>query len=207
MSRSTCAVSSDRSPVVTSTSMFGSRNKRVRISIPHWSTVGWKFPSGNAYSHTVKKLFLSVYVDGSKVAGKKQNVDPMWKVLMKQVDLGEPTSSLTTSIWFALNENVKQARILWTVITEIFLNPGSPQEQKKNYFVQGDLMQTSVHGPMIWKVVQRHVERYCELANKAPKELYKVSAPCIDDHHVKEEELGSVGELSNVWFQNVFRCL
>ena len=35
MSRSTCAVSSDRGRVVTSTSMVGSRNKRVRISIPH----------------------------------------------------------------------------------------------------------------------------------------------------------------------------
>ena len=34
VSRSTCAVSSDRGRVVTSTSMFGSRNKRVHISTP-----------------------------------------------------------------------------------------------------------------------------------------------------------------------------
>ena len=27
-----------------------------------------------------------------KLAGKKQNIDPMWKVLNKEVDLGEPTS-------------------------------------------------------------------------------------------------------------------
>ena len=27
-----------------------------------------------------------------KVAGKKQNIDPMWKVLNKELDLGEPTS-------------------------------------------------------------------------------------------------------------------
>ena len=39
-----------------------------------------------------KGLFLSVYVDDMKLAGKKQNIDPMWKVLMKGVDLGEPTS-------------------------------------------------------------------------------------------------------------------
>ena len=31
------------------------------------------------------------------------------------------------------------------------------------------------------------VERYCELANKTTRQLYKVSTPCIDDHHVKEE--------------------
>ena len=38
--------------------------------------------------------FLSVYVDDIKLAGKKQNLDPMWKVLNKEVDLEEPTSFL-----------------------------------------------------------------------------------------------------------------
>ena len=42
------------------------------------------------------------------------------------------------------------------------------------------------------------VERYCELANKTTEQLYKVSTPCIDDHHFKEEEMKSVGELSQV---------
>ena len=32
-----------------------------------------------------------MYVDDIKLAGKKQNLDPMWKVLNKEVDLGEPT--------------------------------------------------------------------------------------------------------------------
>ena len=32
------------------------------------------------------------------------------------------------------------------------------------------------------------VERYCELANKTTQQLFKVSTPCIDDHHFKEEE-------------------
>ena len=41
-----------------------------------------------------KGLFLSVYVDDIELAGKKQNLDPMWKVLNKEVDLGEPTSFL-----------------------------------------------------------------------------------------------------------------
>ena len=57
--------------------------------------VGRRFPIGNAYSYTVKKgLVLSVYVDDIKLAGKKQNIDPMWKLLNKEVDLGEPTSFL-----------------------------------------------------------------------------------------------------------------
>ena len=51
------------------------------------------------------------------------------------------------------------------------------------------------------------VERYCELANKATQQLYKVSTPCIDGHHFKEEELKSVGELSQVCSQIVLKCL
>ena len=53
---------------------------------------GRKFPIGNAYSYTVKKdYFLSVFVYDITLAGKKQNIDPMWKVPNKEVDLGEPT--------------------------------------------------------------------------------------------------------------------
>ena len=44
------------------------------------------------FVHRQKGLFLSVYVDDIKLAGKKQNIDPMWKVLNKEVDLGEPSS-------------------------------------------------------------------------------------------------------------------
>ena len=41
-----------------------------------------------------KGFFLSVYVDDIRLAGKKQNIDPMWKVLNKAFDLGQPTSFL-----------------------------------------------------------------------------------------------------------------
>ena len=34
------------------------------------------------------------YVDDTKLAGKKQNTSPTWKIQMKDVDLGEPTSFL-----------------------------------------------------------------------------------------------------------------
>ena len=50
------------------------------------------------------------------------------------------------------------------------------------------------------------VERYCELANRTTQQLYKVSTPCIDDRHFKEEEMKSVGELSQVCSQIVLKC-
>ena len=57
---------------------------------------GRKFQIGREclFVHREKGLFLSVYVDDLKLAGKKQNIDPMWKNFMKEVDLGEPTSCL-----------------------------------------------------------------------------------------------------------------
>ena len=57
---------------------------------------GWdKIPNWEClFVHREKGLFLSVYVDDIKMAGKKQNLDPMWKLLNKEVDLGEPTSFL-----------------------------------------------------------------------------------------------------------------
>ena len=59
--------------------------------------------------------------------------------------------------------------------------------------------------------MERHakkcVERYCEVANKTIQQLYKVSTPCIGDHHLKEEEMKTVGELSKVCSQIVLKCL
>ena len=57
---------------------------------------GWeKIPNWEyLFVHREKGLFLSVYVDDIKLAGKNQNLDPMWKILNKEVDLGEPTSFL-----------------------------------------------------------------------------------------------------------------
>ena len=53
---------------------------------------------------------------------------------------------------------------------------------------------------------KKYVERYCELANKTTQQFYKVSTPCIDDHHFKEEEMKSVGEVSQVCSLIVLKC-
>ena len=71
---------------------------------------GWeKVPNCEClFVHREKGLFLSVYVDDMKLAGKKHNIDPMWKVVNKEVDLGRtnifPRSCFS---WDALKENAK----------------------------------------------------------------------------------------------------
>ena len=74
-----------------------------------------------------------MYVDDIKLAGTNQNIDPMWKVLNKEVDIWENQHHfLIMSTWVAFKDNVKQGKILLT-ITEPCLNPEFPQEQWKNY--------------------------------------------------------------------------
>ena len=67
--------------------------KAIRES-PIATRLGEGFQLGSLIRTPSKGLFLSVYVDDIKLAGKKQNIDPMWKLLNKEVDLGEPTSFL-----------------------------------------------------------------------------------------------------------------
>ena len=56
--------------------------------------LGKSFYLGLFFVSREKGLFLSVYVDDIKLAGKTENIEPSWTILMKDVDLGEPTSFL-----------------------------------------------------------------------------------------------------------------
>ena len=125
-----------------------------------------------------------MYVDG-----KKQNIDPMWKVLLEAVDLGQPTFFFD-HVHFGCT--AKRAKILWT-ITEICLNPESLQEQKKSYLVLGNLTQTSLHGPMMWKVMQRNV--WSDIASWRAKQpnCTKLQLHALMTINSKEGGLGSFG--------------
>ena len=152
---------------------------------------------------TVKKgLFLSVYVDDIKLAGKKQNLDPMWKLLDKEVDLGEPTSFLdhvylgcTQRQCQTSKDNVDNYRTMFeSRISAVWTEK---LRYSENFRISSWSFDVEGHA-------KNCVERYCELANKTTQQLYKVSTPCIDDHHLKEEETKSVGELSQVHALKLF---
>ena len=70
---------------------------------------GWeKFPNWEClFVHRKKGLFLSVYVDDIKLAGKRQDIDPMWKVLNKEVIKENQHLSLIMYTWDALNDSAK----------------------------------------------------------------------------------------------------
>ena len=95
-----------------------------------------------------KGLFLSLYVDDIKLGGKKQNINPTWKILMNMLIWENQHHSLTTFTLVALKEKEKPAKILLTVLNDLC-------RSYRKIPSSGDLMRTHLHGPMTWEVMQR----------------------------------------------------
>ena len=149
---------------------------------------GWeKNPNWEClFVHREKGLFLSVYVDDIKLAGKKQNIYPMWKVLNKEVDLGEPTYFLdhahlrcTQRQCVISKDTVDNYRIIF----ESMISAGATEKLPCSENLSFSSWSHDMEGH-----AKKCVERYCELANRTTQQLYKESTPFIDDHHFKEED-------------------
>ena len=97
-----------------------------------------------------------MYVDDIKLAGKKHNIDPMWKVLNKEVDLGEPTSFVDHVYLGCTQRQCEMSKDIvdnYRARFESRISAGG--EEQKGF----DTLRISVfiHGLMIWKVMQRNV--------------------------------------------------
>ena len=137
-----------------------------------------------------------MYVDDIKLVGKKHNIDPMWKVLNKEVDLGERTSFFDHVYLGCTQRQCEISKDIVDTYRTMFESRISAGGSGKLPFPQN--IRISSWSYDMAGHTKKCVERYCELANRTTLQLYKVSTPCIDDHHFKEEEMKSVGELSHV---------
>ena len=129
----------------------------------------------------------------------------MWKLLNKEVVLGESTSFVDH---VSLGCTQRQREISKDIVDnyramfESRISAGEPQSFHTLRIFVFATWSYDMEGH-----AKKCVERFCELANKTTQQLYKVSTPCIDDHHFKEEEMKSVGELSQVCSQIFLKCL
>ena len=119
--------------------------------------------------------------------------------------------SSTMFIWVALKENVKSVRILW-IITKVCSNQGFPPRLHKKLPATKATGKPDAETISSWSYdmegrAKKCAERYCELANKTTEQWNKLATPFMDDHQFKEEENGSVEELSIVCLQTVLKCL
>ena len=161
-------------------------------SIGTWIGPNWEC----MFVHRKQGLFLSVYVDDIKMAGKKKIMAPIWKKLMESVDLYEPASFLDHVNLGCTQRECKPNEIIVEQYKEMFESRVSAGATEK---LPGweNLTQREGH-------VQKCLERYCELAKKKAEQPHKLSSPCLDDQF-KEEELKSIGEISKVCSQLVLK--
>ena len=172
----------------------------------YWNTVGKKFQIRNVHSCTVKKdySYLCMWTI-SKWLERNKTLFRCGKVLNKEVDLGEPTSFFDHVYLRCTQRQCETSKDIVDNYRTMFdsrISLGGTEKLpcSENLCISSWSYDMEGHA-------KKCVERYCKLANKTTQILYKVSSPCIDDHHFKEEDLKSVGELSKVCSQIVLKCL
>ena len=133
----------------------------------HCDWDGKKYRVGNVFLFTERKdcSCLCMWTT-KKLAEKKQNIDPMWKVLSKEIDLGEPTSFLDHVYLGCTQRECETSKDIVDNYRHTF---GSGRR---------NLAQTSLHGPMIWKVMQRNV--WSDIASWRTEQLNSFSK---SQHH------------------------
>ena len=111
-------------------------------------------------------LLLSVYVDDIKLAEKKQNIDPMWKVLLKEVDLGEPTSYLDHVFLGCTQRECETSKDIMDKCRNMLESRISAGAKEKPLGSRKPDANISSWSYDMEGHAQKCVERYCELANE-----------------------------------------
>ena len=142
-----------------------------------------------------------------KMAGKKQNLAPMWKKLMKDVDIEEPQSFLDHVYLGCTKRECKPNEKIIEQYNKMFESRISAGATEKLPGWDKPRAKTSAWSYDMEGHARKCVERYFELANKKTEQLYKDSHPCLDDHQIKKGELENKGELSEVCSHIVLKCL
>ena len=180
---------------------------RTVVGTAIWRNL-WKLGWEKVFVHKKRGLFLSVHVDDIKkwLDGKKQKMAPMWKKLMKNVDLDGFSSFLDHPLgmhwtWMQTKWNYFEEH------TKMFESRISARATEKFTLVGKISRKNSC--PVLWygRTYQKSALKNSANWQKKVKQLHKFSNPCLDDHQFKKEELESEGELSEVCSQTVLKCL
>ena len=126
------------------------------------------------------------------------------EITQQEVDLGEPTSFLDHGYLECTQRQCQVSKDIvdnYRAMSESRISAGGPEKLPFPQNLRISSWSYDMEGH-----AKKCVERCCELANKTTQQFYKVSTPCIDDHHLKEEEMKAVGEMSQVCSQIVLKC-
>ena len=131
----------------------------------------------------------------------------IWYTWMNNVDIDEPTSFLDHVYLRCIQRERKSNKTIIEQHKKMFGSRISEGATEKLPGWEKPQAQTVAWSYDMEGHAQKCVARHCELANKKVEQLYKVSNPCLDDHQFKQEELESVGELSESLLTNCLEML
>ena len=100
-----------------------------------------------------KMIILIRVVDDIKLAGKTENIEPTWKILMKDVDLGEPTSFLDHVYLGCIQRECQTSEDIVDNCRAMFESRISVGELKNYHALK---IWVFLHGLMTWKVMPRN---------------------------------------------------
>ena len=179
---------------------------------------GWE----SLWIHKKKQLIMSVYVDDYKLAGKTENLEPMWSSLSKDLDL-EPFVPLHGSIYLGNKQyDVEIPEEMVAAKSQLIQNLlyrhrkiGESSKDSNHSTMRG--VDHSEKSRKFGKVkgwaytMQGHtemsVQRYLELSGKHESSLKFVQTPCVDDRQFPPEDFETKGALSAYAARIVLKAL
>ena len=100
-----------------------------------------------------------MYADDIKLSGKKQNISPTWKILMKDVDLGEPATFLDHVYLGCTQRECQTSKDFVDNYRSMFesrIPAGTVENYQKQEPHRNLMPKQYLDGPMTWKVMQRN---------------------------------------------------
>ena len=134
------------------------------------------------------KLFLSVYVADMKMARTIQKHMPkMWAILQKKTDL-EDQVSFIDQVCLGCTQRTAQVNNSFvvekqTLFSKLISTNADVKTEWKN------LKDITARSHDMKGHAQKCVECFGELAHNTVDQLHEVSTQCLDDHHIKPEDL------------------
>ena len=138
------------------------------------------------------------------MTGKKQNMAPMWKKLMKNVILTKPTSFNDHVFLGCTQRECKPNETVIEQYTKMFESRISAGATEK-YWDGKNLTHKPQRGSAAWKDMLQHW--LMDAVDWHPRATVQSFSCLFGRLHFKKKELESVGELSKVCSQIVLKCL
>ena len=153
------------------------------------------------------------------MAGKEDNLKPMWGKLKDHFDLDQAISFNKNTYLGCTQRDVSIPKDLVEQKNKFYNEVMKLTQPKQSPTAEGNLAQSKAtpsqkkekkiraYEHVMIGAAEQCVERYCELAKTTKDKLKRVATPCLDDHLIAPEDFLAKGILSPVASKCVLKAL